>query len=124
MHRGGFVRGLLVAILLLALVGGAAYYAYGAGVAQGLLDSGKLAAPAAPMAPYPYYGLHPFGFGFGVLGCIFPLLFFLLFFGLLRGIRGAWRGQWGDGMHRGHWGDGLPPKFEEWHKRAHGPAKE
>lgn len=120
MHRGGFVRGLLVAILLVALVGGAAYYAYGAGVAQGLTDSGKFAAPTAPIAPFPYYGMHRFGFGFGAIGCIFPLLFFLLFFGLLRGI--FWGGRWGHGMHHWQWdaeGHGVPSRVEEWHRKLH-----
>ena len=117
MHRGGFIRGLFIAILLIAVIGGAAYYAYGAGVAQGLVDSGKLVAPAAPIAPYPYYGMHPFGFGFGALGCIFPFLFILLLFALLRGI--FFRGHWG---HHGHWdgeGRGVPSKIEEWHRKLH-----
>ena len=113
MHRGGFIRGLFIAILLIAVVGGAAYYAYGAGIAQGLADSGKLVAPTAPIAPYPCFGMHPFGFGFGPLGCIFPFLFFLLFFALVRGF--LWRGHWGAEGHS------VPPKFEEWHKRAHEP---
>jgi hypothetical protein len=83
------------------------------------LESGKLVAPTAPIGPYPYYGMHPFGFGFGALGCIFPFLFILLFFGLMRGL--FFRGRWGHGMHHGPWGNGVPPMFEEWHKRAHEP---
>ncbi len=121
MDRGGFIRGLLIAILLIAVVGGAAMFAYNAGIAQGLSDSGKLVAPVAPIAPYPYYGpfFHPFGFGFGAFGCLFPLLFFFLIFGLARGI--FWRGHWGWKGHHGQWESSVPPKFEEWHNRAHEP---
>jgi len=119
MHRGGFIRGLFVAILLIAIIGGAAYFAYGAGVAQGLTDGRGGVTPPLQIAPYPYYGMHPFGFGFGAIGCFFPFLFILLFFALMRGL--LFRGHWGHGMHRGPWGDGVPPKFEEWHKRAHEP---
>ena len=122
MERGGFIRGLLVAILLLAIVGGAAYFGYNAGIMQGLVEGRSGVTPPVQIAPYPYYGMHPFGFGFGALGCIFPFLFFLLIFGVLRGFLG--RGHWGHGMHHGHGdaeGRGVPPKFEEWHKRAHEP---
>jgi len=121
MHRGGFirglVRGLVIAILLIAIVGSVAFYAYSAGIEVG---RGGVVSPVQ-IAPYPYYGMHPFGFGFGALGCFFPFLFVLLFFALMRGIRGACRGRWGHGMHHGPWDNGVPPKFEEWHKRAHDP---
>ena len=121
-------------LLALALVGGAigiGAYAYDAGVAQGLAESGKLVAPEAGVMPYRYYGgpfFHPrpFGFGFGFLGCLFPLLFFFLISGLLRGL--FWRGPWGWG-HGGGWrggpgmrGKGAPPMFEEWHRQAHSPS--
>ena len=118
MYRGGFVRGLLLAILLIAVVGGAAYYAYGAGIAQGLLDSGKLTAPVAPIAPYSHYGFHHFGFG--AFGCIVPFLFVLFIFALMRGIFG--HGHWRWKMHHAHGDHGVPPMFDEWHKRAHEPG--
>lgn len=119
MHRGGFIRGLLVALVLIAIIGGTAYFAYGAGVAQGVLDSGKQTVPATGFAPNPFYGLRPLGFGFGALRCLFPLLFVFLIFSLVRGI--FWHGHWGHGMRHGIWesGQGLPPMFEEWHKRSH-----
>ena len=127
-------RIILIGLLVLALLAGAVgvgVYAYNAGVAQGLVQSGKLVAPEGGVAPYPYYGgpffFHqPFGFGFGFLGCLFPLLFFFLIFGLLRGI--FWRGPWGwrhgwGGGHHGPWGKGgVPPMFEEWHRQAHGQS--
>lgn len=117
-------RTIPVVVLVLLLIAGAigiGIYAYNVGVAQGLADSGKLVAPAPGVVPYPYYGPYffhgPFGFGYGFLGCLFPLLFFFLFFGLLRGL--FWRGRWGWGGYRGGEWKGAPPMFEEWHKRAH-----
>ena len=132
------ILGVVVTLAILAGAAGIGVYAYNAGVAQGLVESGKLAAPGAGVAPYPFYGgpffwHRPFGFGFEFLGCLFPLLFFLLFFGLLRGLTGGWRRHWGwgPGGHHGPWGregyDGpwgkcAPPMFEEWHRQAHGQS--
>jgi hypothetical protein len=119
------IFGVLLTLVLLAGVATAGYYAYQMGVAQGLADSGKLVVPEAGARVYPYYGPHfgPFfhrPFGFGLLGCLFPLFFILLFFGLLRGL--FWGGgRWG-WRHHGHWDKGAPPMFEEWHRRAHGES--
>jgi hypothetical protein len=101
------------ALLLAAAVG---FWAFQAGVAQGLELSGKIVAPSPGVAgpypypyPYPYYGWHrPWGFGF-----FFVPLFFIAFWLLL--IRGVfWRRRW-------HVGSGCGPydRFEEWHRRAH-----
>jgi hypothetical protein len=106
-----------VALVLVALMVAAAIgtYAYRAGVARGLEDSGKLAAPGTAV-PYPYYYgpfWHPwpfFGFGF-----LFPLLFLFLLFGVLR--RAFWGGRWRGACGAG--ASGVPPRFEEWHRRAH-----
>jgi hypothetical protein len=115
-----FLRIVLALVFIAALLG-LGTYVYNVGVAQGLAESGKLVAPVPGSVPYPYYGgpffFRPFGFGFGFLGCVVPLLFLLLFFGLLRGI--LWRSHWGG--HRGHWEKGVPPMFEEWHRKAHEP---
>jgi hypothetical protein len=130
--NGRIISAVLLVLVLVAGVAGLGYYAYTAGVSQGLIDSGKLVAPATGVAPgpmpyggYPYYGpffFHrPFGFGWGIFGCLIPVLFFFLFFGLLRGVFG-WRRHWGGhyyGMH-GDWKQHVPPMFEEWHKQAHG----
>lgn len=127
-------RIILIGLLVLALLAGAVgvgVYAYNAGVAQGLVQSGKVSVVEGGPGPYPYYGgpffFHrSFGFGFGFLGCLFPLLFFFIIFGLLRGI--FWRGPWGGrhgwgGGHHGPWGKGgVPPMFEEWHRQAHGQS--
>ena len=111
-------------LLVLAVIAGAAgigVYAYNVGVAQGLAESGKLAAPPTGFVPYLHYG-GPFFFGplgFGFAGCLFPLLFAFLVLVLLRGL--FWRGRWAWGGHHGHWERGIPPMFEEWHRRAHEP---
>ena len=110
------VYAVLVVLVLVAGALGVGAYAFQAGVAQGMIESGKVVAPAAgaPFYPYgPYFG-RPFGWGFGPLGCLFPLFFFLLFFVLLRGF--FWRGRWSG--HR-EWQHGMPPAFDEWHRRAH-----
>ena len=91
----------LVAVLVLAAVGTAAYRA---GVVHGLAEAGKL--PAGGVVPYAYGPWHhgPFGFGF----FLFPLLGIFLVFGLLRAlVRGprCWSGP--------------RMSLEEWHRRAH-----
>jgi hypothetical protein len=121
------VIGILV-VLLLAVVGvTAGVFAYQAGVAQGLVTSGKVVIPEGGVGVVPY-GYHmPFyggwGFGFGFVRCLFPLLGFFLLFSLLR--LAFWRGGgwgrrgWGHGGY-GMVGGNVPPMFDEWHKRAHG----
>lgn len=114
-------RTILAIVLVLILVAAGAsigFWAYNAGVAQGMVESGKVAAPAQGFAPYPfYYGpfFHPFGFG--LFGLLIPLFFLFLFFGLLRAL--FWRGRWGGHGPHGRWADGTPPMFDEWHRRAH-----
>jgi hypothetical protein len=104
--RNRAIVGVLLAVAVAAAVG---MFAYNAGVAQGLAESGRWAA--TPGAPAPYvYMWRPWGFGFA----FFPFFFVLLCFFLLR--RLVWGGpRWG----RGHYYDGVPPRFEEWHRRAH-----
>jgi hypothetical protein len=117
------VLGILLALVLIAGAVSLAVYAYNAGVAQGLVESGKLAdlPPGAEGRLYPYYGgpfwFHrPFGFGF--FGCFGPLFFILLLFLLIRGL--WWGGPWGwrHGWKYYHEG-GVPPAFETWHRQAH-----
>jgi hypothetical protein len=102
----------LLALLAAAVVG---TYAYRLGLAEGLADAGRLAAPGAAAVPYVYPGpfwYHgPFGFG----GFLIPLLFFFVLFAVFR--RAAW--GWGRGYGYGACGSGVPPRFEEWHRRAH-----
>lgn len=118
--NGRFVLGTLLALVLIVALIGVGVYAYDLGVGQGLAQSGKLVAPSTGVAPVPFYGgpffYRPFGWGFGFLGCLFPLLFFFLIFALFRGL--WWRGA-GWGGRYGPWGNGVPPRFEEWHRRLH-----
>ncbi|HEX9246269.1 MAG TPA: hypothetical protein VGA35_08905, partial [bacterium] len=87
------------------------------------------AGPGGPgAAPYPMYAYpaYPYGypfhgpFGFGFFGLLGPILFIFLLFALARGL--FWRG-YGYGCGRGG-GRGVPPRFEEWHRRAHAQPKE
>jgi len=100
----------LVGALLLATVVG--LWAYQAGVAHGIEQSGKIIVPpaAGPYPypyPYPYYGWHrPWGSGF-----LFVPLFFVFWFLVIRGL--FWRRAW--------YGGGCGPRgsFDEWHRQAH-----
>ena len=118
------VLGVLLALVLLAGAVSLGVYAYNAGVAQGLVESGKLtdlpAGAEARLNPYyggPFWRHRPFGFGF--FGCFGPLLFILLFVLLFRGL--WWGGPWGwrHGWKPGHYGGNVPPMFDEWHRQAH-----
>lgn len=110
--------GLLVVALLVVGVLAAGSYGYNMGLVQGAAQSGQLTPGIGPV-PYGFwgpYGIRPFGYGFGLLGCLFPLFFVFLIFALVRGL--FWRGR-GWGMHNGQWRDGVPPRVEEWHRRLH-----
>ena len=106
-NRFGFR--LLLGIALVGALAVVGVYTYNLGLAHGIAESGQLvAAPGsgAPVVIWPW----PWGFGFG----FFPFFFVLLCFFLLR--RAFWGGpRWG--WH--HYRDGVPPRFEEWHRRAH-----
>lgn len=103
-----------MAIVALLIVGAAAIGigAYNAGVAQGIIESGRLIATPQAGTPYVYVGPRPWGFGFFPF---FPLVMLLLFFFAVRGL--FWRRRWhGGGRYRY---EGVPPIFDEWHRRAH-----
>jgi len=104
---GGFAIAGLVTVAAAVAIG-----SYNAGVAHGLVESGRMIAAAPAGSPFMYVWPRPWGFGFFP---IFPILFFLLFFFVARGM--LWRGRWHSGWH--HRYDGVPPMFEEWHRRAH-----
>ena len=114
--------GLLWALLTLAVVGAAGWFAYNAGLAQGLATPGHDGTAVNP-GYYPYYA-HTWGFGFG----FFPLLLFiLLLVFLFRRPWGHrhWGAYGGKGGFGGRFPDGeLPPPMDDhlraWHDRAHG----
>jgi hypothetical protein len=101
------------------------FWAYQAGVAHGIEQSGKIVVPssggaAAAGGPYPYpypypysyygWGWHrPWGFGF-----LFVPFFLIFWFLVVRGL--FWRRGW-----YGGYGGGCGPRgrFEEWHRQAH-----
>ncbi|MEX0788100.1 MAG: hypothetical protein WD040_04810 [Anaerolineales bacterium] len=119
-------RFVLIALLLIGTAAAVGYYAYQAGMARGVAESASITAPPAgamPMAPF-YFHPRPFGFGFGGLGCLVPILFFFLFFGLLKSM--FWGGRWGwghghgmGGHKYGPEGSDVPPMFREWYRRMH-----
>lgn len=130
------ILGVLIVVVLAAGAIGIGVTAYNYGVARGLSDSGqivpgpdqgRLDRPGRIWSPLHFGYAMPmmggrFGYGFGFLGCLVPILFLFLVFALFRFI--FWR-PWGWGWrHHGPWGHGegrgVPPMFEEWHKRAHG----
>lgn len=94
----------VIAVIVVGLV------AYQIGVSQAVVTT--LPAGAAPVAYYPY---PHWGFGFGFLGLLFPLLFFFLIIAAMgaafRGARGGYGGRgWGDGRSR----------IEQLHRELHG----
>jgi hypothetical protein len=110
---------MIVALLFAAGVG---FWAYQAGVAQGVEQSAKIIVPPAAASapypvpypyPYPYYGWHrPWGPGF-----FFGPLFFLAFwFFVVRGL--FWRRRY---FYGGGHGGGCDPRsrLDEWHRQAH-----
>jgi hypothetical protein len=126
------------ALLLIALLVAGGTFVYQAGVTQGISQAPEVAQAIQQSAEdgnpnpmfnrgygygYPFH--HGFGFGphFGFLpfGFCFSILLVFFFFGMLRFIFRPWawhkhgHGHWGK-----HWEGGVPPKFDEWHKRAHG----
>lgn len=117
--NGRFAFRILAAFVLLAGLAGVAIYSYNLGIAQGVARSGELPTAPAGFVPYPHFaGPFFFGpFGFAALFCLIPLLFFILPGIVFRGL--FWRGAWHWGGHPGHWEKGVPPRFEEWHRKAH-----
>lgn len=119
------MRRLAVAVLALVAAVGIGAVAYQAGVAHGLaLQVPAVTAPAAPGAaqgaqvppyviyPYRYWGPWRFGF-FG------PLLSIFFFFFVLRMLFWGF-GGWAWRRRYWHYDPELgPPRFEEWHRRAH-----
>jgi len=145
MFRNGLIFRVIGAFLLLGLIVAGGFMAFKAGEAQGIIQAPAVATAISQAAENgeavpPMYG-HGYGgyghpmmyrhhFGFFPIGFCFSILFVFFFFGVMRmiffrpwhhhgGHHGSWRGPWGK-----HWENGVPPKFDEWHKRAHGEKVE
>src|SRR5208283_5846929 len=125
--NGKIFARIIAVLVLVAAVAGIAFFAFNAGVAQGVAT--KLPAATQPgNMPYAYHGApffwHPF---FGFLIGLFLLFFVLRMISFI-----FWGPRWGRGGHMmGHrawrhgWTeDGVPPMFKEWHDRAHGKQPE
>ena len=71
---------ILAAVVLIVAIVGIGVYGYNLGIVQGLAQNGQLQSVTTGQMPYvPYWP--PFGFGFGFLGCLVPLLLLFLIFG-------------------------------------------
>ena len=129
MNGSNTVR-VIAGIVLALIVAGIGIGAYQLGVQAGQVQqAGAAVAPA--VAPYAYYGWHPFGFGFGFFGFFGTLLFFFLIFVLIRAVLFGGRGRrWGGpgnggsrGWHGAPWEYRARETFEDWHREAHqGPS--
>jgi hypothetical protein len=129
----------IAALLFLALIAAGGFFAYRAGVAEGISQAPQVAEaiqqsaqngqglPVPPMYGYGYgYGYHRHHFGFFPFGILGALFFLFLFFGFMRllffGRMHHYGHHHGHGPWGRHWENGVPPMFNEWHKRAHGEA--
>ena len=106
----GIVR-FVMALVVLALLGGAGVMVFDAGVAQGVAQAGGAAAAGAPGVGG-YYGY--FGRPFGFLGILFPLFFFFVIFSVMKAA--FWGHMWG-GHHVTY--AGRRGAVEEWHRQLH-----
>ncbi|HMD36220.1 MAG TPA: hypothetical protein VKH42_14685 [Vicinamibacterales bacterium] len=115
MDRGIRWGAIAAMVVMMALV---AALAYNFGVAQGFVESGRIATAPGAAAPIVYeYPRHwHWGWGFG-FGPFLGLFWVFLMFALVR------RLFWGPRWYRrcGYYGydDRVPPDFDEWHRRAH-----
>jgi hypothetical protein len=91
----GRLIGPLVALLLVGIVAAVAFTAGQASVPVASVAGG--AGTAVPV----YVGHYGWGFGFGILGFLFPLFFILL---LIWAFRPRWGGHRGYGYGPGPWG--------------------
>ena len=132
--NGNNIFGRIVAgLVLLAVIGGIAFFAFNAGVAKGVATKLPQTAtqPGTGTMPYVQHGApffwHP---GFGLFGGVFGFLIglFVLFFvfRLISFIVFGPRWGWGGGRMARHawrhgWYDGeVPPMVKEMHDRLHG----
>ncbi len=123
--NGKIFARIIAALVLVAAVAGIAFFAFNAGVAQGVAT--KLPAVTQPgNMPYAYHGApffwHPFFGIFGFLIGLFVLFFVLrLISFIVFGPRWGWGGRMSRHAWRHGWYEGdVPPMVKEMHDRLHG----
>lgn len=113
---------LLFVGVLLAIGGGI----YEAGVAQGIIEAGRVPAGAAVAYGHGWgWGFHPSGF----FGLLFTLFFLFLLFGIIRAIFGfggrerGWShkhdGEWRGWDGPGSWREERERRMADMHRRLH-----
>lgn len=125
--NGRSILGIALSVLIVIVLAGVGVGIYNAGVAEGIVEAGRVPAGAALPAGYGYgYGWHGAGIGFGFFGLLFPILFILLLVGIARaafgGGRGRWGGGWGPGgpgAGPGGWQEERERRISELHQRLH-----
>jgi hypothetical protein len=108
--NGRAIVSFFLGLIVVGILVGVGVGIYQAGIAQGVVEAGRIPAGAVvPVAGYGYgWGFHG---GFGFLGILFPILFLFLIFGLVRAAFGRGR-HYGPGWGgRGSWGKGYGPGF-------------
>ena len=132
MNGNNNIFGRIVAgLVLLAVVGGIAFFAFNAGVAQGVVT--KVPQSATQPGTMPYYGApffwHPFGLFGGIFGFLIGLFLLFFVFRLISFVVFGPRWGWGGRMSRHAWRHGwyegdVPPMVKEMHDRLHGKQPE
>ena len=124
--NGKILARIVAALVLLAAIAGIAFFAFNAGVAQGVATKLPQSATQPGNMPYFHFGApffwHPF---FGIFGFLIGLFVLFFVFRLVSFIVFGPRWGWGGRMSRHAWRhgwseDGVPPMFKEMHDRAHG----
>ena len=100
------IVGFFFVLLFVGVLVGLGTNIYEAGVAQGIVEAGRVPAETTVAVAGYGWGFH----GFNILGLFFPLLFLFILFGLIRAAFGRGRG-WGHGYGHGYgygrgWGAG------------------
>ena len=125
------IAGLFFTILFVGVLIAIGDGIYTAGVAQGIVDAGRVPAGAAVGVAGYGWGFH----GFGFFGLLVPLFFLFLLFGIIRAIFGfggrgrgwshdhdgyGYRG-WGDGPKGGPggWREERERRMADMHRRLH-----
>ena len=98
--NGKIFARILAALVLLAAIAGIAFFAFNAGVAQGVATKLPESATQPGNMPYAYYGApffwHPF---FGIFGFLIGLFLLFFVFRLISFV--FWGPRWGWGGHMG-----------------------